>query len=233
MHLLVLSAFRHNGKSVRTRVGRRVSMHLLVLSAFRPVKAVAAQVGYLRLNAPFGAQCFPTSRTATQATCLSRVSMHLLVLSAFRLASGVVCTKTPTGLNAPFGAQCFPTVFEGVVEVVCFGSQCTFWCSVLSDLALLTGMTRKRGSVSMHLLVLSAFRRCCGVCGGRRPSVCVSMHLLVLSAFRQKKARQLKTVKIVSMHLLVLSAFRLKSLAVRSSIVTGLNAPFGAQCFPT
>ena len=62
------------------------------------------------------------------------------------------------------------------------GSQCTFWCSVLSD--LLTGVTGDGiRSVSMHLLVLSAFRP------ARRqsahgPASPVSMHLLVLSAFR-------------------------------------------------
>ena len=61
--------------------------------------------------------------------------------------------------------------------------------------------------VSMHLLVLSAFRpvsfRCRPVCRG------VSMHLLVLSAFRQTLIFCAIVSPMVSMHLLVLSAFRL------------------------
>ena len=35
------------------------------------------------------------------------------------------------------------------------------------------------------------------------------------------------------MHLLVLSAFRLEVFAVVETVESGLNAPFGAQCFPT
>ena len=62
----------------------------------------------------------------------SLVSMHLLVLSAFRLTFRY--TKPALyGLNAPFGAQCFPTVDAGAWVGGPFGSQCTFWCSVLSD----------------------------------------------------------------------------------------------------
>ena len=39
------------------------------------------------------------------------------------------------GLNAPSGAQCFPTGFDGNSVKTQGGklSQCTFWCSVLSD----------------------------------------------------------------------------------------------------
>ena len=59
-------------------------MHLLVLSAFRPGKR-AVEVPVLSLNAPFGAQCFPTWR------------------------AGVVAGGGLSRLNAPFGAQCFPT----------------------------------------------------------------------------------------------------------------------------
>ena len=105
MHLLVLSAFRHEGRRHRGH----------------------AEAG---LNAPFGAQCFPTSMS--MASGLRRncwVSMHLLVLSAFRRIKaqhkkGLVC------LNAPFGAQCFPTMFvpAGHTKVSClnapFGAQC-------------------------------------------------------------------------------------------------------------
>ena len=57
--------------------------------------------------------------------------MHLLVLSAFRL--DYIKNDTQFAI----------------------GSQCTFWCSVLSDPDCCRG--GRRVSVSMHLLVLSAF----------------------------------------------------------------------------
>ena len=107
----------------------------------------------------------------------------------------------------------------------------------------------------MHLLVLSAFRptRIASADAG----FAVSMHLLVLSAFRLKWIVDIIVQQLVSMHLLVLSAFRLsippqvRALEMRSqctfwcSVLSdrklgglspsahGLNAPFGAQCFPT
>ena len=106
--------------------------------------------------------------------------MHLLVLSAFRLVSVSPRCKVGYGLNAPFGAQCFPT---GSVDSIGGGpwSQCTFWCSVLSDAPVLVALAFRHKSqctfwcsvlsdgdgyvfiafkdeVSMHLLVLSAFR---------------------------------------------------------------------------
>ena len=37
-------------------------------------------------------------------------------------------------------------------------SQCTFWCSVLSDAPVSVAMLGLGLAVSMHLLVLSAFR---------------------------------------------------------------------------
>ena len=110
--------------------------------------------------------------------------MHLLVLSAFRL-------KT-----------------DGFFEIK-LKSQCTFWCSVLSDLQL-----------NGHSLLLLP----------------VSMHLLVLSAFRRDRQRtRWNGVREVSMHLLVLSAFRLNRIHLISdkAFFFRLNAPFGAQCFPT
>ena len=61
MHLLVLSAFRpHRG---RYRFSGRVSMHLLVLSAFRQADLPVEIVMHAGLNAPSGAQCFPTCTT--------------------------------------------------------------------------------------------------------------------------------------------------------------------------
>ena len=82
--------------------------------------------------------------------------MHLLVLSAFRLKWMADRKGKFYCLNAPSGAQCFPTFLGNAVEL--------------------------SNPVSMHLLVLSAFRRQRRYC--HDGSVRVSMHLLVLSAFR-------------------------------------------------
>ena len=87
------------------------------------------------------------------------------------------------GLNAPSGAQCFPTPPRNKRCNSCtVRSQCTFWCSVLSD--VVESLLHLHGRiVSMHLLVLSAFRR--GPSARSLRSRFVSMHLLVLSAFRR------------------------------------------------
>ena len=158
------------------------------------------------LNAPSGAQCFPTRILRRRGLCGLSVSMHLLVLSAFR---PVVEDRVPSSLL----------------------SQCTFWCSVLSDRGRLARQ-HVPYPVSMHLLVLSAFRLsarhsktllssrlnapsgaqcfptlCLRRCGSF--SLPVSMHLLVLSAFRLLQRQDGSVAYIqVSMHLLVLSAFR-------------------------
>ena len=107
--------------------------------------------------------------------------MHLLVLSAFRQPREPLTAWARPCLNAPFGAQCFPT------------------------------------------------RHCFG--GTRR--ILVSMHLLVLSAFRLVNTDHEDWVRYVSMHLLVLSAFRPAWGNDYPGVTVGLNAPFGAQCFPT
>ena len=134
MHLLVLSAFRPKMRLRHEGLIQTVSMHLLVLSAFRPLSEARGIDGAaIGLNAPSGAQCFPTRGTTSPKTSRKRC------------------------LNAPSGAQCFPTP-RGRPQPT------------------------HGKSVSMHLLVLSAFRRESGV-----PSATltrVSMHLLVLSAFR-------------------------------------------------
>ena len=128
----------------RRRSGLRVSMHLLVLSAFRPGPPPNPNTTPHSLNAPFGAQCFPTS-IVHQAIQTRGVSMHLLVLSAFRLVhrdDGV----GPVGgsLNAPFGAQCFPTLIQPRSPSEFDRSQCTFWCSVLSDKVFMLLFNRAR-----------------------------------------------------------------------------------------
>ena len=61
--------------------------------------------------------------------------------------------------------------------------------------------------VSMHLLVLSAFRLFI-TSYARDITIRVSMHLLVLSAFRPPGENAANNGGYVSMHLLVLSAFR-------------------------
>ena len=182
-------------------------MHLLVLSAFRP-RAKARRVSGLP------------------------VSMHLLVLSAFRRVN----------VN---------------MDVNLLASQCTFWCSVLSDWRRLLRMNRN-SAVSMHLLVLSAFRpRPRAVCRSSRCRSQCTFWCSVLSDWTRSRSSPWRRSR-VSMHLLVLSAFRPRPRAVcRSSrcrsqctfwcsvlsdsvyedlsvdCSTGLNAPFGAQCFPT
>ena len=84
-------------------------MHLLVLSAFRPRTSTGIRIFSTCLNAPSGAQCFPTeSSESLWAEGYEFVSMHLLVLSAFR-PPDVRREVRVDGLNAPSGAQCFPT----------------------------------------------------------------------------------------------------------------------------
>ena len=107
-------------------------MHLLVLSAFRLGAEHDDFRRVIGLNAPFGAQCFPT-------------------VEALAVVEAVEC------LNAPFGAQCFPTFYEVTSVLAVPASQCTFWCSVLSD-SESTDIGTSDVGVSMHLLVLSAFR---------------------------------------------------------------------------
>ena len=161
-----------------------------------------------RLNAPFGAQCFPTGKTMPKSTSCGRVSMHLLVLSAFR-----------------------PTE-EAMRSSAISGSQCTFWCSVLSD-----ATSDQQGIVVLQETGLNApfGAQCFPTWASTKRCRCstVSMHLLVLSAFRQCYDGSFAGGSGVSMHLLVLSAFRRKTSGRPVGALERLNAPFGAQCFPT
>ena len=50
----------------------------------------------------------------------------------------------------------FDSSYQDAVEG--WESQCTFWCSVLSDKAMAGVSELSAVGVSMHLLVLSAFR---------------------------------------------------------------------------
>ena len=83
MHLLVLSAFRHKARSVIDVYGfeSQCTFWCSVLSDGKIFHSDKA--GNARLNAPFGAQCFPTFAKLFELARLD-VSMHLLVLSAFR-----------------------------------------------------------------------------------------------------------------------------------------------------
>ena len=159
-------------------------MHLLVLSAFRPGPQIKlADQPDKSLNAPFGAQCFPTTsrKAGGHWTTMSQCTFWCSVLSD-DMSGRAWSIGRPASLNAPFGAQCFPTCRAPVPQAVrterlnapfgaqCFPtaslrrrplsmptSQCTFWCSVLSDYLFLTANIAAL-KVSMHLLVLSAFR---------------------------------------------------------------------------
>ena len=114
------------------------------------------------------------------------VSMHLLVLSAFRLRVRCVCIAIDEKSQCTFWCSVLSdTVPEGFDLGDEYVSQCTFWCSVLSDVLHF---------VHFILFFLSQCTFWCSVLsdradgdgdrgGDRRP---VSMHLLVLSAFRHE-----------------------------------------------
>ena len=182
MHLLVLSAFRQIRKLVeRRRVG--VSMHLLVLSAFRLINTNAWEThNESGLNAPFGAQCFPTGRW--QVRCTTRAGCLNAPFGAQCFPTGWSLPRSSpiTSLNAPFGAQCFPTCLFG-----------------------------RRGiplPVSMHLLVLSAFRLFNRIGGS-----------IAKSRLNAPFGAQCFPTRLL--------------IGWLSGGKTCLNAPFGAQCFPT
>ena len=109
------------------------------------------------------------------------VSMHLLVLSAFRPTDSEVKVLDSKTSQCTFWCSVLSDMENIRTGFTITGSQCTFWCSVLSD-SRTTNAESSAGRVSMHLLVLSAFRPRATVCGGLVRKV--SMHLLVLSAFR-------------------------------------------------
>ena len=188
------------------RMGQQVSMHLLVLSAFRPGSSnettTRASSG---LNAPSGAQCFPTltrgRRIFTKPYCLNA-------------PSGAQCFPTPQGgpldtpatsLNAPSGAQCFPT---------------SAWLGVADQ-----------GRVSMHLLVLSAFRR------GR---ACVEASLAVesqctfwCSVLSDAHGWRTGDRPLGSQCTFWCSVLSDDEYVGQDTPKQSLNAPSGAQCFPT
>ena len=275
MHLLVLSAFRPHEWGESRRIC--VSMHLLVLSAFRHGKDVTEGKSGDSLNAPFGAQCFPTYvNEAFEAK--SEVSMHLLVLSAFRRLRprmqpqtkyGSQCTfwcsvlsdasppwrrSASAGLNAPFGAQCFPTIRAGRLGELPDPSQCTFWCSVLSDFQM--GLPGKFGNMSQCTFWCSVLSDSGDRCpaGSPRRSQC-TFWCSVLSDMSNKSIKPVNFASQCTFWCSVLSdviksgvaeAIILSQCTFWCSVLSDvwdevgavtlaecLNAPFGAQCFPT
>ena len=181
MHLLVLSAFRLPKRSLCGRWSTR-SQCTFWCSVLSDTRNDRSSFSKCCLNAPFGAQCFPTVPEIVPPAWADWVSMHLLVLSAFRQQSPkdvdcsiwsqctFWCSVLSDWENQTYNAfvaqsQCtfWCSVLSDLISRTCRGrvgrpSQCTFWCSVLSD-APLRRTRAARSSVSMHLLVLSAFRR--------------------------------------------------------------------------
>ena len=142
------------------------------------------------------------------------------------------CTQG-TGLNAPSGAQCFPTLLSKTLLVVLtYVSQCTFWCSVLSDHGPI-------GTIRVPLLGLNApsgaqcFPTQCGrlaPASGRSLNApsgaqCFStgddVHPEVAGVVWSQCTFWRSVLSDTSM--MIAYAARL----------TSLNAPSGAQCFPT
>ena len=110
-------------------------MHLLVLSAFRLTYGTRVRARYrYGLNAPSGAQCFPTSISAIVVFPPILVSMHLLVLSAFRHVTVARNTSYVFVSQCTFWCSVLSDKAVGCAIADAKGvSQCTFWCSVLSD----------------------------------------------------------------------------------------------------
>ena len=181
MHLLVLSAFRHAGERVKDLW---VSMSQCTFWC-----SVLSDIGRFFLERGHAG-----------------VSMHLLVLSAFRRDKGIVIAGTDYDVSMHLLVLSAFRPIDRDLARRRYLSQCTFWCSVLSDEA--PGLEQVPRRVSMHLLVLSAFRQ--KVTEPPAPLLRVSMHLLVLSAFRLQPVHRRRRPNGVSMHLLVLSAFRLE-----------------------
>ena len=140
---------------------RLVSMHLLVLSAFRPGAHLLTSTADGASQCTFWCSVLSDrarSRSSGWET-RSQCTFWCLVLSDRIRRSGRL-SRVFFCLNAPSGAQCFPTQIHRqlIDNTDWYWSQCTFWCSVLSDArdGRVEGVRQHR--VSMHLLVLCAFR---------------------------------------------------------------------------
>ena len=113
-------------------------MHLLVLSAFRQDTVLLPWNSKLGLNAHFGAQCFPTTEAVVRAQRMwDEVSMHLLVLSAFR----PTISSAQDNWTLMFQCTFWCSVLSDLTDTTPVPHhpkwfQCTFWCSVLSDVTI-------------------------------------------------------------------------------------------------
>ena len=254
MHLLVPGAYRPQQAGPRGRQ-TAVSMHLLVPGAYRPWSSYLhtdARSVSMHLLVPGAYRLEGEDLGFVYQT----VSMHLLVPGAYRPKKFNLPSTTFSSLNAPSGAGCLPTrdrYGEGYFQK---GSQCTFWCRVLTDIVSVNtpaanahrlnapsgagclptssvqSASHPATSVSMHLLVPGAYRHVSP--GRRRPWHRVSMHLLVPGAYRPVDAiADADLPSAVSMHLLVPGAYRLAAGVPAGGRSPGLNAPSGAGCLPT
>ena len=145
--------------------------------------------------------------------------MHLLVLSAFRREPEDLCDNNfqDVSMHLLVLSAFRRTTSKRSVCDVSEVSQCTFWCSVLSDDEL-TPEQAKQLSVSMHLLVLSAFRP--GLSEPRRRPPASSQCTFWCSVLSDLNGDALDEYLImVSMHLLVLSACRLSGEQSRPGVV--------------
>ena len=133
MHLLVLSAFRlENDQTERVSFLSQCTFWCSVLSDRGEVASDARRL--YCLNAPFGAQCFPT--VITPHGWLGNLGLNApFGAQCFPTAHAARSSPGVSSLNAPFGAQCFPTLHPFSARNTPLQSQCTFWCSVLSDQA--------------------------------------------------------------------------------------------------
>ena len=184
-------------------------MHLLVLSAFRRGSCSPSTTRtYTSLNAPSGAQCFPTGT-------MDMIEEH--GLEGLNAPSGAQCFPTLDGwerevlgsfrLNAPSGAQCFPTGCLTGWGARDPESQCTFWCSVLSD---------RRSGCGMRWRILGS--QCTFWCSVLSDGTTENI------AFADRKSQCTFWCSVLS---------DLCSGSVRVRLISCLNAPSGAQCFPT
>ena len=115
---------------------------------------------------------------------------------------------------------------------VCPQSQCTFWCSVLSD------PFQRKGYGALQIFGLNApFGAQCfptRIDASRQRAYDLSQCTFWCSVLSDLNVKMNEIMPYyVSMHLLVLSAFRQEEQELNKLEKGRLNAPFGAQCFPT
>ena len=135
----------------------------------------------------------------------------LPVPNSVRLVSISAEPRLAQNLNAPFGAQCFPTREEAQGAGLENLSQCTFWCSVLSDLSSVPDGWSKDRIVS----------QCTFWCSVLSDALTTSRS--ITTACRSQ----------CTFWCSVLSDALRTDTVSRSPDRLSLNAPSGAQCFPT